>query len=538
MSKKILGALALTLASAMMASSAMACTIYGIGKNATADGSTIVTHTCDSTGDDSRLWIIPEMEGGEGITRDIVMNGNLYGDWSDYPNTKDYGGGMVFGEMPQPENTHQYLHGNYSIINDHGVAMGESTCWFTPQDEHTQKLDELFNQNNNGIIDCYQVQHIALERAETAREAVQIIAQQVEEYGWNTSAECINICDGNEVWIMEVYGLDLWCAVRIPDDAFFVAANRCRINEIDFNDPENYMWAENLVSFAEENGLYNAETDGDFRPADIYCPYSDPYCNRREWRALSLVAPSLNLDPNQDYYPLWVVPEKKLSVQDVFKLNSDYYQGTEYDVSLTPEAGPYGNPLNEYNKERPINLYRATYHTICNVRADLPDEAKCLVWHGYGAADSSFIVPLWASMTELPALYSTGTRYDDFNRESGWWISAYVQQTASQNYRSAIKEIYAARDDRMAEQYETVAKIQDAAAALVVAGNHDAAVELITQFACNNAQDWYDCWLKLGDSLYGTYMFNRVNMNAAPYPQWWKDILNNAPNCPIDQVTE
>ena len=299
------------------------------------------------------------------------------------------------------------------------------------------------------------MQHIALERAETAREAVQIIAQQVEEYGWNTSAECINICDGNEVWIMEVYGLDLWCAVRIPDDAFFVAANRCRINEIDFNDPENYMWAENLVSFAEENGLYNAETDGDFRPADIYCPYSDPYCNRREWRALSLVAPRLNLDPTQDYYPLWVVPEKKLSVQDVFKLNSDYYQGTEYDVSLTPEAGPYGNPLNEYNKERPINLYRATYHTICNVRADLPDEAKCLVWHGYGAADSSFIVPLWASMTELPALYSTGTRYDDFNRESGWWISAYVQQTASQNYRSAIKEIYAARDDRMAEQYET-----------------------------------------------------------------------------------
>ena len=276
MSKKILGALALTLASAMMASSAMACTIYGIGKNATADGSTIVTHTCDSTGDDSRLWIIPEMEGGEGITRDIVMNGNLYGDWSDYPNTKDYGGGMVFGEMPQPENTHQYLHGNYSIINDHGVAMGESTCWFTPQDEHTKKLDELFNQNNNGIIDCYQVQHIALERAETAREAVQIIAQQVEEYGWNTSAECINICDGNEVWIMEVYGLDLWCAVRIPDDAFFVAANRCRINEIDFNDPENYMWAENLVSFAEENGLYNAETDGDLPPGRHLLPVQRP----------------------------------------------------------------------------------------------------------------------------------------------------------------------------------------------------------------------------------------------------------------------
>ena len=128
MSKKILGALALTLASAMMTSSAMACTIYGIGKNATADGSTMVTHTCDSTGDDFRMWIIPEMEGGEGITADIVMNGNTWGDWSDYPNTKNYGSGMVMGEMPQPKDTFQYLHTNYSIINENGVAMGESTC--------------------------------------------------------------------------------------------------------------------------------------------------------------------------------------------------------------------------------------------------------------------------------------------------------------------------------------------------------------------------------------------------------------------------
>ena len=538
MSKKILGALALTLASAMMTSSAMACTVYGIGKNATADGSTIVTHTCDSTSDDFRMWIIPEMEGGEGITADIVMNGNTWGDWSDYPNTKNYGSGMVMGEMPQPKDTFQYLHTNYSIINENGVAMGESTCGIDSTTEYGKKMNALMNDGNDGIIDCYQAQHVALRYATTAREAVEIMGALVDEYGWNAWPECINICDGNEVWIAEFYGRDLWCAVRVPDDAFFVCANRCRINEMDFEDNENYIWSKTLKPFAIENGLWSEDSGVPFQPANIYAPNYSMGCIRREWRALSLVAPSLNLDPNQDYYPLWVVPEKKLSVQDVFKLNSDYYQGTEYDVSLTPEAGPYGNPLNEYNKERPINLYRATYHTICNVRADLPDEAKCLVWHGYGAADSSFIVPLWASMTELPALYSTGTRYDDFNRESGWWISAYVQQTASQNYRSAIKEIYAARDDSMAEQYETVAKIQDAAAALVAAGNHDAAVELITQFACNNAQDWYDCWLKLGDSLYGTYMFNRVNMNAAPYPQWWKDILNNAPNCPIDQVTE
>ena len=175
MSKKILGALALTLASAMMTSSTMACTIYGIGKDATADGSTMVTHTCDSTSDDFRMWIIPEMEGGEGITADIVMNGNTWGDWSDYPNTKNYGSGMVMGEMPQPKDTFQYLHTNYSIINENGVAMGESTCGIDSTTEYGKKMNALMNEGNNGIIDCYQAQHVALRYATTAREAVEIM---------------------------------------------------------------------------------------------------------------------------------------------------------------------------------------------------------------------------------------------------------------------------------------------------------------------------------------------------------------------------
>ena len=185
MSKKILGALALTLASAMMTSSAMACTVYGIGKDATADGSTMVTHTCDSTSDDFRMWIIPEMEGGEGITADIVMNGNTWGDWSDYPNTKNYGSGMVMGEMPQPKDTFQYLHTNYSIINENGVAMGESTCGIDSTTEYGKKMNALMNEGNNGIIDCYQAQHVALRYATTAREAVEIMGALVDEYGWN-----------------------------------------------------------------------------------------------------------------------------------------------------------------------------------------------------------------------------------------------------------------------------------------------------------------------------------------------------------------
>ena len=532
MRKKYGFLVAVVLIIGLLTQSAMACTTFGIGKDATADGSTIVTHTCDSTGDDFRLWIIPEMEGGPDVKRDIVMDGNTWGDWSNYPAVKNYGSGVVLGEMPQPENTLQYLHTNYSIANEYGVAMGESTCGFDRDTEAGKKVKELLFDNNNGIIDCYQAQHIALERAKTAREAVQIMGDLVEEYGWNAYAENINICDGNEVWIAEYYGLDLWCAVRIPDDAFFVCANRTRINEIDFDDPENYMWSPNLKQFAIDNGMWSEDSGVPFEPATIYAPNNSMGCKRREWRALSLVAPSLNLDPNADRYPLYVIPEKKLSVKDVYAMNADYYQGTEFDVSLSPEAGPYGNPLNEYNKERPINMYRATYQLIANIKGWLPNEAKCLVWYGHGAADSTYIVPLWASMTRLPQIYQNGSRFGKFDRDSAWWVASYVQQTATQNYDSAIEEIHAARDPRMDTQYVVAAQMQEAAAALIEAGKTDEAVELLTSYAYNNAQEWHDYWLEFGDELYGTYMFNRVDMKQAPYPDWWKGILDNAPRNP------
>jgi len=535
MSKKIISALALVLVLMMMMSSAMACTIFGIGKDATADGSTMVTHLCDSNSDDFRMWIIPQMKGGEGINADIVMNGNTWGDWSNYPEVKNYGAGSVVGEMPQPKDTYQYLHSNYSIINENGVAMGESTCSIDKTTDYGNKVKALLSDGNNGIIDCYQAMHVALRNATTAREAVQIMGDLVKEYGWNATPECINICDGNEVWIAEFYGRDLWCAVKIPDNAFFVCANRARINEIDFEDTENYMWSENLKPFAIENGLWSEDSGTPFQPASIYAPNYRAYSFRREWRALSLVAPSLNLDPEAGTYPLYVVPEKKLSVEDVRKLNSDYYQGTPYDVSMTPEAGPFGNPLNEYNAERTINLYRTTYQFIANIRADMPKEVKPLLWIGWGAADSSYMIPLWATMTKLPSQLCTGSRYEKYDRNSSWWVSSFVQQTATTNYDSAIQEIYAARDPKMADQYVTVAATQSAAAELSKAGNSEAAVKLLTDYAYNNAIDWHNYWLAFGDELYGTYMHNRIDMKQAKYPDWWSGILNNAPDRPADE---
>lgn len=537
--KKFLIITAMFLALLLTAESAMACTIFAVGKDATTDGSTIVSQNDDSVSADFRLWIIPSMEGGEGVTRDLVIDSHNYADYGDYPNTKDYGSGLLVGSIDQPEETYAYLHSRYSFINEKGVAMGESTFGFDLyKTEEGMKTMQLLMGGNN-LIDCWNAQDIALERASTAREAVEIMGELIETYGWRDMGETINICDGNEVWIFEVYGANVWAAVRMPDDAFFVGSNSARINYVDFDDPENYLCAPNIITYAVENGLWSEDSEEEFAPCKVYNPeIPDAYSKRREWRGITLAAPSLNseLTPDQDSYPLFVTPDEKLSVQDIFEFAGDYYQGTEFDVSKTGYAGDFGNPLSGYNTERTISVRNTCYLFIANIKNWLPDEAKCLVWHGYGAPNSSFLTPLWASQTRLPDLYSNGTRFTKLNRESAWWISSYVQQIATTNYDYAMSVIKETRDARMADQYEYVALLQEQAAAMIEAGNTDAAVKMLTDYACNNAEEWYDIWLDLGDNLFGDMMWGYVNLKRPDLSQWYTDMVNNAGSKPVDDA--
>ncbi|MEF9894789.1 MAG: C69 family dipeptidase [Clostridia bacterium] len=515
-----------------VAQGALACTCIAVGKNATTDGSTIVTHNDDSGSADFRLWIIPSMEGGADKTRDLVIDSHNYGDFGQYPAVKDYGNGLMIAQVPQPKDTNAYFHSRYSFINDKGVAMGESTFNIDDSTEYGKKVSDLIYGKNDGAIDCWNAQDIALEQANTAREAVQIMGDLTKEFMWRDSGECMDICDGNEVWIAEFYGLDLWCAVRLPDDAYFVTANRARIDHVDFEDHENYMYSDNLKSFAVENGLWSEDSGVPFSPAEIYAPSNSRGCQLREWRALDLVAPGLNLDSESMRYPLWVIPEKKLSVKDVFAIKSDYYQGTEFDLSLEPGAGPFGNVLTQKRNVRPINLANTCYVMIANIKADVPGVAKPLVWYGYGAADTTYLTPLWPSMTRMPDFYSIGNRYEEFRRDSGWWTNSYVQQIAAINYKSAVEVVHAAREDKMNAQYDIVPSIQKAAAILIEEGKEDVARELITTYACTNATEWHDMWLKLGDDMMGTYMWGRVDMASPKYPEWWNEIIKNAPRNP------
>ncbi|EFC90644.1 peptidase U34 dipeptidase [Dethiosulfovibrio peptidovorans DSM 11002] len=509
-------ALCLVMAMALVAS---ACTVVAVGKNATVNGTSIITHNDDSTSANFKLWIIEEKDWPEGSVRKLIMNDH------------GYEPGDVMGEMPQASHTYRYFKSRYSFMNEMGVAMGEST--FGTDNEEIKK--DLV-KDSDGIIDCWLAQDIALERAATAREAVKIMGDLVEEFGWAGSGETINITDGDEVWIAEFYGRDLWCAVRMPDDMFFVAANRARLRDIDLTDKENVMHSPNIVSYGVNKGWIDGNVNWkSFSPAQVYAPYHDRlYSTRRVWRAQELVAPSLKQSPKEHNYPLFVKPDKKLSTWDIFKIKGDYYEGTDYDLTEGPAAGPWGNPIRIANKgegawERSINMHRTCYVHIGEVDPKLPAPIKGISWFGYGAPDTTYLTPLWPIMRKLPKFYEVGSRYEDFRRDSGWWVNTYVQEMTTLRYCEAIKEIYALRDPKMREQFTETYAVQKDAAKLWRQGKKNQAIDQLTRFAYDRAVDWNRTWLKLGDHLLGNYALGYRNFKITGYPQWWNDFIGYGP---------
>jgi dipeptidase len=413
-----------------------------------------------------------------------------------------------------------------------GVAMGEST--FGTDNPEVKKV---MKTDSDGIVDCWFAQDIALERASSAREAVRIMGDLVEEFGWAGSGETINVTDGDEVWIAEFYGRDVWCAVRMPDDMFFVAANRARLRDIDLTDKENVMYSPNIVSFGVKMGWIKPYEVNrrKFSPAEVYAPHWDRlYSTRRTWRAQELVAPSLKQSPSEHNYPLFVKPDKKLSVHDIFKLKGDYYQGTKFDLTKGPAAGPWGNPLRYANKgngtwERSINMHRTCYIHIGQVNPNMPKQLRGISWFGYGAPDTTYITPLWPIMTKLPKFYEVGSRYEDFRRDSGWWVNSYVQEMTTLRYREAIKELYEFRDPKLAYQYAETAQVQKDAARLWNAGKKSQAIDMITDFAYNRAVRWHQDWLKLGDHLLGNYALGYRNFKITGYPEEWNNFIGYGP---------
>jgi dipeptidase len=484
------------------------CTSVLVGKAASVDGSTMTSHSCDSTTDRTWMDMVPNQTHKPGAMATLWMDPKE----TKGPNDPDR---VPAGEIPQVPQTYKFLNAAYPIMNEHQLAIGETT--FGGRRELKSDV---------GIIDCPELYRLVLERARSAREAIAIADELTKRYGYNDYGEAFTFADKDEVWFFEIMGPGrgkkgaVWAAVRIPDDEVAVSANAPRIRRIDLKDAATYMASANVHSLAEELGWWSAKSGEPFEFCTVYGSRNSLGSRRREWRALSRLAPSLRLDPNSEHYPLSVKPEKKLSVKDVFDLFRDTYEGTPFDMTRTllkvdregkavksPVANPFMN--NDYldlfriTPERTIACKRATYLSVTQSRTWLPDAVGGVVWLGYDNPMTTPHTPFYIGIDQMPASYMVDGRAK-FRRDSAWWAYRQVSQLAFLRWQDMVKDIEKVWRPIEEKAWADQATIEAEAVALYKQDPAKARAYL-TKYSHDMANGAVDAYWKLGEDLWSKY---------------------------------
>jgi dipeptidase len=481
------------------------CTSLLVGKEASVDGSTMTSHSCDSGTD--RTWIALE-------PRKTHEPGSMATLWLEpkrttMPHDDDR---IPAGEIPQVAETYKFMDAAYPVMNEHQLAIGETT---------TGGKREL--KTSNGIIDAPELYRLVLERATNAREAIRIADALTKEFGYNDWGECFTFADPEEVWFFEILGPGrgnlgaVWAAVRIPDDEIAVSANSHRILEIDLDDPDYYMASDNVHSLAQEMGWWDPASGEPFRFAYAYADRSSLYSRRREWRALSLLAPSLGLHPESENFPLSVKPDEKVTVPDLLKIFRDYYADTPYDMTRrltvvnrdgetikSPVANPFMNAdtreLLGVVRERTIASPTATYLTITQSRSWLPDPIGGLVWLGYDNPATTPHLPFYIGISQMPDAYLVDGRRE-FSRDCAWWAYRRASKLSYFRYQEMAPVLREAWEPIEEELFAKQAEVEAEALELY---NQDPALaeEYLTNYSVGLANRIMEQWWELGDRLW------------------------------------
>ena len=487
-----------------------ACTSIIVGKAASVDGSTMTSHSCDSQTDRTWINVVPHQKHRPGESEAVFMEPKR----RKGPHDTDV---IPAGEIPQVPETYAYINTAYPVMNEHQLAIGETT--FGGKKE--LKSDE-------GILDCPELYRIALERARTAREAIHIIDDLTKRYGYNDYGECFTFADPNETWHFEILGPGagkkgaVWAAVRIPDDHVGVSANASRIRQINLKDPDNYMASANVFSLAEEKGWWSPASGQPFEFCYAYASRAGMYSRRREWRVLSTFAPSLKLDPYAENYPLSVKAEKKLSVKDLLDLFRDYYQDTPFDMTnglwskdkegramKSPVANPFMN--NDYKalfnvkSERTIACSRATYVQITQSRSWLPDAIGGVVWLGYDNPVTTPHTPFYCGIETMPESYMVGGR-EKFRRDCAWWAFRSVGQLCYLRYQEMVKDVEAVWQDIENKAFDNQSEFEKKVLE-VYKTDPARARKMLTEYSNKIANDAVARYWQLGDDLWTKYTY-------------------------------
>ena len=511
---------------------ANACTTIAVGKDASVDGSTMVAHSVDGWYDE-RIEIVKGGTHAEGEMVDIYRD----------PCQDGYRAVELVGQIPQVAETYTYFDTGYPFMNEKGVTIGE----------HTWSGDyNAFYNGETALFMIANLQALGLQRASTAKECVQIMGALAEQYGYADGGETLLVADKDEVWIFEISGPGMfwtpdsgkpgahWAARRVPDDEIHSGANRSILREIDFNDPDNYMWSTDITEYPKELGYWQEGEPFNYSIIFDTVEGNEAYtCSGRVWRVYDLLAHSqgfeiCNEEQALTELPFSVKPDKKVSLQDIFAVYYDHYEGTPFDMTTGLAAGPWGNPVRyratkankpedvaKFDWERSIAIYRCSYSFVSQMRQDMPAEIGTLLWYGADSPDTTVHVPIYAGTTEVPTAWSQSNRWE-FDQSCAWWAFNFVNNWTSTGWNIIYPEVAAKRDEMEAKFISEIPAVDAEALKLYEAGNVDGAKKVLTEYVNDTMNYTYDEWWNFAWYLVGRFndgmTVDAVNKATSGFP--------------------
>lgn len=548
--------LLVTLALVCCTTYTMACTNFLFTKGATKDGSTMVTYSADSHVLYGELYHWPAQDWPAGSMLDVY-------EWDT---------GKFMGKIPQVAHTYNVV-GN---MNEHQLAISETTFG---------GRKELESQTG-AIIDYGSAIYITLQRAKNAREAIVIMTDLIEKYGWASSGESISIIDPNEVWIIEIIGKGegekgaVWVARMVPDGYVSAHANQARITTFPLEgktsissdkmnkiyDPNiTTVYSKDVISFAKEKGFYPQDgKNKDFSFSDTYAPVDFSgarACEIRVWAFFNAVNPDMaqywdyatgrNIQRDSKGYatnrmPLWIKPSEKVDVMQVMDFMRDHLEGTELDMSKDMGAGPYECPYRwrpmsfkvdgkEYVHERATATQQTGFTFVAQCRSWLPDEIGGILWFGVDDAASSVYFPMYSAATEVPFAFAEGNgSMMEFTNKAAFWVFNQVTNFAYTRYNLIHPEIRA-KQVALEKQYVNFVQMIDAGAKEMLAQDKESAIKFITDFSCRTGNHLVDTWRDFYGYLFCKFMDGNVKtaipgeknpkVEQPALPEWYLRML-------------
>lgn len=494
--------LVLSAAMLLASSGAFACSNLIVGKKASVDGSVMVSYNADDYGMFGHLCHYPAGTHPKGTMRQIY----------------DWDSGVYHGEIEEAPVTYNVI-GN---INEFQLSIGETT--YGGREEMV---------DSTGILDYGSLIYVTLQRAKTAREAISVMTSLVEKYGYNSEGETFSICDPNEAWIMEVQGTGagskgvVWVALRIPDDAICAHANQSRIGKFNMKDKKNVLYSKNVISYARKMGWFNGK-DSEFSWKNTYA-FPDfsgrRFCDARVWSFFNHYADgfdrylpwALGKDKDAEDMPLWIVPNRKLSVADVENGMRDHYEGTALALDTTNiGSGIYEMPYRptpltftvdgkQYFNERPISTQQTAFTFVSQLRSWLPREIGGVLWFGNDDANMVAYTPVYCGNTVQPACYNTkGADAVTFSSDNAFWLCNMVSNMVYPRYSQLFPELKAVRDSLETSYFANQTSIEKQAADLYLT-DKAAALKLLNNYSNAKADEMLANWKRLATRIIVKY---------------------------------